>query len=92
MAMFHGHRNYEIALYTSTAKANALAAKEIYREPGFDFMTRSRSWSFIERPDLLLLAAFLAAQLEALPTEEMNLAEVHCGCIMFGEESSRGAL
>ncbi|GJX70396.1 hypothetical protein Tco_0307567 [Tanacetum coccineum] len=34
-----------------------------YREPEFDFMTRSRSWSFIERPDLLLLAAFLAAQL-----------------------------
>ncbi|GJX73341.1 putative reverse transcriptase domain-containing protein [Tanacetum coccineum] len=57
MDMFHGHRNYEIALYTSITKANALAAKEI----------------------------------EALPIEEMNLAEVHCGCIMFGEESNRGS-
>lgn len=27
------------------------------------FVTRSRSWSFIERPGLLLVAAFLAAQL-----------------------------
>lgn len=27
------------------------------------FVTRSRSWSFIERPGLLLLAAFIAAQL-----------------------------
>ncbi|KAI7752312.1 hypothetical protein M8C21_015058 [Ambrosia artemisiifolia] len=29
------------------------------------FVTRSRSWSFIERPGLLLLGAFLAAQLVA---------------------------
>ncbi|XP_074584981.1 plasma membrane ATPase-like [Curcuma longa] len=29
------------------------------------FVTRSRSWSFVERPGLLLLAAFLAAQLVA---------------------------
>ncbi|CAL9166740.1 unnamed protein product [Musa hybrid cultivar] len=29
------------------------------------FVTRSRSWSFIERPGLLLVAAFLAAQLIA---------------------------
>lgn len=27
------------------------------------FVTRSRSWSFIERPGLLLLGAFIAAQL-----------------------------
>jgi H+-transporting ATPase len=27
------------------------------------FVTRSRSWSFVERPGLLLLAAFIAAQL-----------------------------
>lgn len=27
------------------------------------FVTRSRSWSFIERPGILLLSAFLAAQL-----------------------------
>lgn len=29
------------------------------------FVTRSRSWSFVERPGLLLVAAFLAAQLVA---------------------------
>lgn len=29
------------------------------------FVTRSRSWSFVERPGLLLLAAFIAAQLVA---------------------------
>lgn len=27
------------------------------------FVTRSRSWSFVERPGVLLVAAFLAAQL-----------------------------
>lgn len=27
------------------------------------FVTRSRSWSFIERPGILLVSAFLAAQL-----------------------------
>lgn len=29
------------------------------------FVTRSRSWSFVERPGLLLVAAFMAAQLVA---------------------------
>ena len=27
------------------------------------FVTRSRSWSFVERPGLLLVGAFIAAQL-----------------------------
>lgn len=30
------------------------------------FVTRSRSWSFMERPGLLLVAAFLVAQLVSL--------------------------
>lgn len=29
-------------------------------------VTRSRSWSFIERPGLLLVAAFIAAQLDSI--------------------------
>ncbi|KAI3766420.1 hypothetical protein L2E82_16477 [Cichorium intybus] len=29
------------------------------------FVTRSRSWSFVERPGFLLMGAFLAAQLVA---------------------------
>lgn len=30
------------------------------------FVTRSRSWSYVERPGLLLLAAFIAAQLVSI--------------------------
>lgn len=30
------------------------------------FVTRSRSWSFVERPGLLLMTAFLIAQLVRL--------------------------
>lgn len=34
------------------------------------FVTRSRSWSFVERPGLLLLGAFMVAQLVSiLPTD-----------------------
>jgi H+-transporting ATPase len=40
------------------------------------FVTRSRSWSFVERPGLLLVTAFLLAQLVSagLPVSRM---EVH---------------
>jgi H+-transporting ATPase len=31
------------------------------------FVTRSRSWSFVERPGLLLVTAFLLAQLVSIP-------------------------
>nr|CAD1831922.1 unnamed protein product [Ananas comosus var. bracteatus] len=36
-----------------------------HRQPGADLRHRSRSWCFVERPGLLLVAAFIAAQLVA---------------------------
>jgi H+-transporting ATPase len=39
------------------------------------FVTRSRSWSFIERPGLLLLGAFVLAQLVRIFTcEEASIS------------------
>lgn len=45
------------------------------------FVTRSRSWSFVERPGLLLVLAFIAAQLVSfisLPQQNHNLITISC--------------
>ena len=37
------------------------------------FVTRSRSWSFVERPGLLLLGAFMIAQLVSIFANQLRL-------------------
>ncbi|KAF6158001.1 hypothetical protein GIB67_008130 [Kingdonia uniflora] len=51
----HSHEELTAALYLQVSIVSQALI----------FVTRSRSWSFVERPGLLLVAAFLAAQLVA---------------------------
>ena len=41
------------------------------------FVTRSRSWSYVERPGFLLVGAFLAAQLVSFFLPNMSSRRIH---------------
>ncbi|KAK9275259.1 hypothetical protein L1049_022521 [Liquidambar formosana] len=62
--------NYNLTDKDDSDKLNALLASAIYLQvsiisQALIFVTRSRGWSFMERPGLLLVAAFIIAQLVA---------------------------
>lgn len=46
------------------------------------FVTRSRSWSWIERPGLLLLGTFLAAQLVISSPQSLQY-NIHSSCFLI---------
>lgn len=58
--------NFDVKPLKSIAELNsALYLQVSIISQALIFVTRSRSWSFVERPGFLLLGAFVAAQLVA---------------------------
>ena len=62
------HKNFNLTEKAGRDELNALLASAVYLQvstisQALIFVTRSRGWSFMERPGLLLVHAFIVAQL-----------------------------
>ena len=56
-------KNKEVAAHLNEQMASAVYLQVSTISQALIFVTRSRSWSFVERPGFLLVIAFLIAQL-----------------------------
>ncbi|GFZ00702.1 H[+]-ATPase 7 [Actinidia rufa] len=64
------HNNFNMSIKTQADPLNEMVASAVYLQvstisQALIFVTRSRGWSFTERPGLLLVIAFILAQLMA---------------------------
>ena len=51
------------------------------------FVTRSRSWSYVERPGMLLMSAFVIAQLVRNLVCTQNMMEEHKDFLFYSYET-----